>query len=179
MQCGRRYRQATICSVRPRLTGPAADASPNPISSVRLTERATATGFTARRPRPCDPSSSRTNPKFAIVRKVRDKLLALRPVVSSRSAIDWGLLSWMIRNNSRFSSDNTDAKDLIDVNHIFGSVCLRLRVASTVNPQVPGSIPGRGAKSYRGLVARPGPFHLWAGPARFSLARRLLHAVNL
>ena len=53
-------RQAVIRSVCRRTRG--AGLSPNPISKVRLTERATATGFTARRPRPCDPSSRRTNP---------------------------------------------------------------------------------------------------------------------
>src|SRR4030067_732382 len=38
-----------------------------------------------------------------MVRKVREKLLALRPVICSKSAMDSGLLPWMIRNNSRFS----------------------------------------------------------------------------
>ncbi|OFZ87785.1 MAG: hypothetical protein A2V78_09265 [Betaproteobacteria bacterium RBG_16_64_18] len=61
-----------------------------------------------------------------MVRKVREKLLALRPVICSKSAMDSGLLPWMIRNNSRFSSDNTPAKDLIEVNQILGSVGLRL-----------------------------------------------------
>ena len=53
-------RQAATRSVCRRTRG--AGLSPKPISRVRLTQRATATGFTARRPRPCDPSSKRTNP---------------------------------------------------------------------------------------------------------------------
>ena len=61
-----------------------------------------------------------------MVRKVRDKLLALRPVICFKTAIDSGLLSWMTRNNSWFSSDNTAAKDLIEVNQIFGSAGFRL-----------------------------------------------------
>jgi len=54
-------RQAVICSACRRTGRRGAGFSPNPISSDTLMERATATGFTARRPRPCDPSSRRTN----------------------------------------------------------------------------------------------------------------------